>query len=112
MNESRSDLPIACVPGPLSAAENRERPLLFARLRASSTLEAEDETGLRWRVRKDAQTLADAARLIALESRCCAFLDFRIEAEAGGETFSLEITGPAGTREMLRHELERPAEER
>ena len=112
MSESRRETPIVCVPGALSAAENRERPLLFARLRAASAVEAEDETGLRWRVRKDAATLADAARLIALESRCCAFLEFRLEVEAGSETFALEITGPAGTREMLRHELERSAEER
>jgi hypothetical protein len=101
---------LACNPGALSAAENRERPRLFARLRAAATVESEDDTGLRWRVARSATMLADAARLIALESRCCGFLDFRLEAEAGSGTFALELRGPAGTHEILRLELERPAE--
>jgi hypothetical protein len=99
---------LVCVPGALTPEENRERPLLFARLAAASELEAEDDTGLRWRVRKDAGTLADAARLVALESRCCGFLEFRLEAAAGEESFRFEISGPPGTRAVLRHELELP----
>jgi hypothetical protein len=99
---------LVCVPGALTPEENRERPRLFARLAAASVLEAEDESGLRWRVRRDAETLADAARLVALESRCCGFLEFRLEALPGEETFRFEISGPPGTREILRLELERP----
>ena len=101
-------LTLVCVSGALTPEENRERPRLFARLARASELEAEDESGLRWRVRKDAGTLADAARLMALESRCCAFLEFRLEAAAGEETFRFEISGPPGTREVLRYELELP----
>jgi hypothetical protein len=103
---------LVCVRGALTPEESRERPRLFARLAAAGELEAEYESGLRWRIRKDAGTLADAARLVALESRCCGFLEFRLEAAAGEESFRFEISGPPGTREVLRHELERPFDER
>jgi hypothetical protein len=102
---------LVCVTGALTPEENRERPRLFARLAVAGELEAEDESGLRLRIRRDAETLADVARLIALESRCCGFLEFRLEAAAGEPWFRFEISGPPGTREVLRHELERPLRE-
>lgn len=45
---------------------------------------------------------ARIAGVIERERRCCPFLDFVIEIPAGGETVTVVVSGPEGTREFLR----------
>ena len=53
--------------------------------------------------------LASLARFVELESRCCAFLDFEIRVEGESQRVALELTGPAGTKEMLEPLIENAA---
>jgi hypothetical protein len=48
------------------------------------------------------------ARFIELERRCCPFMTFTLEVRAdhGPVTLTLTLTGPTGTREFLRTEIE------
>ena len=54
--------------------------------------------------------LATLAAFVELESRCCAFLDFEIRVESGGDRIALELSGPEGTKEMLRPLIEQRGE--
>lgn len=49
----------------------------------------------------DGTLLPELANLIQLERQCCPFLSFRLTVEAGHAAVSLEMTGPAGTKEFL-----------
>jgi hypothetical protein len=53
----------------------------------------------------DEAAVADVLELVRLESRCCAFLRFRVTLEPGGGPVVLEITGPPGAAEILAGEL-------
>jgi hypothetical protein len=55
----------------------------------------------------DEATVADVLELVRLESRCCAFLRFRVTLEPGGGPVVLEISGPPGAAEILAGELTR-----
>jgi hypothetical protein len=54
---------------------------------------------------RDDATVADLLELVRLESRCCAFLSFRLTVEPAGGALRLEISGPPGTAELLAGEL-------
>lgn len=45
------------------------------------------------------------AELIELESKCCPFLAFTLEVKDGGHSITLRISGPEGTKDVLRAEL-------
>ena len=49
--------------------------------------------------------LPSLAEFIAGERRCCPFLSFALEVEAGGGPTWLRLTGPEGVKEFLREEL-------
>ena len=46
--------------------------------------------------------LAHLARIIAREQDCCSFLSFQITVEPSGGPVTFDITGPAGTRDLLK----------
>jgi hypothetical protein len=46
--------------------------------------------------------LAELARVIEQEQTCCSFLRFRLSIEPSAGPITFEVTGPPGTREMLR----------
>lgn len=68
--------------------------------RAESVVDLPD--GLRLRFANRAGLVAELTELVELERACCSFLRFRITIEPGGGPVEFEVTGPAGTREMLR----------
>jgi len=49
--------------------------------------------------------MASLAALIETERACCPFLSFQMIVEPDHGPVSLELTGPAGTREFLEAEL-------
>ena len=94
------EIPIACT---LTSAEERERKKgaeaqLFSEL--ARVTELEDGYTL-WFPRSEGQ-LARIARFVELESQCCAFVDFEIRIDAGGEEIAVDLKGPEGTKEVLR----------
>jgi hypothetical protein len=98
-----TDPPVACL---LSEPELRERRRTVLADFKAARLEVRDlADGYAFRFAPSSQQLTALAELIDLERRCCPFLRFRLIAEPAGGPLWLEMTGPAGTREMLAHEL-------
>jgi hypothetical protein len=101
-----SDIPVACL---LTAPELRQRRSTMlaafraAQLEVRELAEAKAE-GFAFRVAAGAQ-LSALAELIELERQCCPFLRFSLTVEPGDGPIWLTLTGPAGTREFLLHEL-------
>ena len=92
-----TDLPIACT---LTSNAMTERLALIDALAADGLLgRAPTAEGLRVRLRDTPAIERRTRALIAAESACCAFLDFRL-ARADG-ALVLDITGPAEARPVI-----------
>lgn len=63
---------------------------------------AEIENGFRFRFPLEDSILQDLAEIIDLERKCCPFLNFSLNLQAGNEFVSLELTGAEGTKEIVR----------
>jgi len=102
-----SDIPVACL---LTAPELRQRRITVlaafraAQLEVKELAEAKAE-GFAFRVAAGAAQLSALAELIELERQCCPFLRFSLTVGPGDGPIWLTVTGPAGTREFLLHEL-------
>jgi len=94
-----NDLPIVCE---LTGAELQERrTTILEKVRRSVVKVSELEDGFIYAFPSHGDQLKELAGLIDLERQCCPFLRFRLTIEAGGGPFSLEITGPEGTKDFL-----------
>ncbi|HEX7088393.1 MAG TPA: hypothetical protein VF198_18685 [Vicinamibacterales bacterium] len=93
------DMPIACTlgPGELAAGRDGLLPGLIAKARAVEPL----ADGLRLQFEATGDTLSAATRVIDAERQCCRFLRFQLTVEQDGGPITLDVTGPAGTREFL-----------
>ncbi len=58
--------------------------------------------GLSFRFAGRPGLLADLARVIEQEQDCCSFLRFELKAEPNAGPVTFDVTGPAGTGDMLR----------
>jgi hypothetical protein len=96
---------VACT---LDSAEKRERKAMLAREIVPHIQDVTERADgyVLWFDRAPGRIAALAA-FVELESRCCAFLDFEIRLESGGDRIALELSGPAGTKEMLQPLIER-----
>ena len=94
-----TDLPVACTLSPEALKARRDD--LLAALLQRSVERTERPDGLRLRFTADAQILADLARTVEAERLCCRFLSFTITVNPDGGPITLDLTGPAGTREFL-----------
>lgn len=101
------DHPIACLLT-APALQERRRTLLAdfraAQVEARALTDATGE-GYVFRFAAGAGQVAALAELIDLERQRCPFLRFPLTVEPGDGPISLELTGPAGIRELLAHEL-------
>jgi hypothetical protein len=99
------ELPIVCT---LTAPELRERRaglLLRVRGRLVEARPLAGLAGYELSFPGDEATVADVLEMVLLESRCCAFLRFRVTLEPGGRAVTVEISGPPGGAEVLLGEL-------
>jgi hypothetical protein len=99
------ELPIVCT---LTAPELRERRaglLLRVRERLMEARPLAGTSGYELSFPGDEATVADVLEMVLLESRCCAFLRFRVTLEPGGRAVAVEISGPPGGAEVLLGEL-------
>jgi hypothetical protein len=94
-----ADLPIVCSLSPEALKARREN-LLDALLRRS-TERMELSDGVRLRFDADGQVLGEIARMVEAERQCCQFLSFTITVSPDGGPVTLDLTGPAGSREFL-----------
>jgi len=98
------EVPIACVPTAIPAAHRAAHFELAERLftgRALSRRTLPD--GMAFEL--PSSEFEAIARFIGNERRCCPFIKFEFAIEAGATTFSLAMTGPSGTREVMEAEL-------
>ena len=94
-----ADVPIACTLSPDTLKTRREGLLADLIQRA----EHHERTGDGLHVRFSAATdvLATLARVVDAERQCCRFLRFVITVEPDEGPVSLELSGPAGTRDFI-----------
>jgi len=91
------DLPVACTLSP-AALEARRQKLLNAVVRhADERVELPDG----YRLRFPPDLLSEITRMVDAERQCCRFLTFTVKVEPDDGPISLDLTGPAGTREFL-----------
>jgi len=102
-----ADLPLACVPGAIPAAERPDHLSLTRRLFGGEARERREIPG-GYAFRFDPGALADLARFVENERRCCPFLTFEVAAPAPHDAVWLRLTGPEGTRTFLDAELQLP----
>jgi hypothetical protein len=95
---------LVCVPGAIPAQERAAHFALGRRLFTELAEERVDEpAGIALRLPAD--ELAQVARFVANERRCCPFLRVEVDIAPGTGSMWLRLTGPQGTRELLEAEL-------
>ena len=99
-------LPVTCTLSQPDLA--RRRAGLFAELARRRQEARWLSEGVALRYSSEQGTLALLGEFIQLERQCCPFLRFQLTVEPGGGPIWLELTGPAGTREFLAHEVGDP----
>jgi hypothetical protein len=94
-----NNLPVAC------GLDSRALARRQSELRDGVLAEAESvqrlPDGYRWRFRHDRELFARLGPIIDAERRCCPFLRFTITADPSLGTVTVDITGPAGTGDLL-----------
>jgi len=94
-----SDFPVACTLNPAALAERKSG--LLAELLRRATLREDLDDGYRFTFEPSSDVLALIAQAIDAERQCCRFLRFQLTVDAAEGPVTLELTGPAGTRELL-----------
>ena len=94
-----SELPILCTLDGATLARRQAQlsSQLFGEARNSEPL----PDGRRWRFSSSPDILTRIAAMIEAERQCCRFLRFAIAAQPDLGEITLDVTGPAGTREFL-----------
>jgi DNA-binding transcriptional MerR regulator len=88
--------PIACT---LSGTDQQTRVRDWTRLREAATRREKLSDGLRFVLPADPESIAEAARLAALEQGCCRFLAFTLDLTPGAAV--LTVRAPVEARDML-----------
>lgn len=92
-----TEIPIACT---LSPDGMTTRLALIDALAADGLLDrTTTDTGLRVRLRDTPEVEQRTRELVAAESKCCAFLDFKLDR--GDGALVLDIAGPADARPVI-----------
>ena len=94
-----ADNPIVCTLSP-DALKTRRDGLLADLLQSAEHHELTAH-GLLMRFAPTADAVSTLARVVDAERQCCRFLRFVITIEPDGGSVSLELSGPAGTREFI-----------
>ena len=103
-----ADIPIACDLNALTPAERERRRTLVGALARAIVGRAELDHGFELRVDSAKLDLPALAEWIALERRCCPFLQFRVELAAGDGPVTITLSGGDGVKDFLRAEMDLP----
>jgi hypothetical protein len=99
-----ADLPLVCTLS-ADALIARRQGLLMELLHHASGQESLPD-GFRLRFASSRDTLAKIAEAVEAERHCCRFLRFTLTVEPDEGQFTLDLTGPEGTREFVAALLE------
>jgi len=87
----------------LSEAEMRQREAtLLGRFKSGVITATELEDGYVFRLPGQQEWLTLLAELMIAERECCPFLTFQLTAEPQLGAIAFQITGPEGTKELLK----------
>ena len=92
-------LPIACTLSPAALKARKANLLNVLLRRADERRELPD--GYRLRFAPEGDILSEIARMVDAERQCCRFLRFAVTVEPDDGPITLDLTGPAATREFL-----------
>lgn len=98
-------LPVACDPTVFGDSERRRQRAVLEEFRAKVRAVEELPDGYAFQLAPEPYMLQLLAELISFESRCCRFLDFRLDVRGGGASVTLSLTGGEGAKDFLREEL-------
>lgn len=100
-----TDIPMACNMGVFTARERAAHEANVARMLAASPVVRELEEGYALGFPAESAWMATLVEFISFERRCCLFLHFTLEVEAGAKTVWLSLTGAEGVKLFLQGEL-------
>jgi hypothetical protein len=106
MSELESSTAVACTPQEIPP-DNRDRWLALG-LEVYAAVDKLEELpdGYAFRLPNDAAAFVTAAEYVTLDRLCCRFLRWELRSEPDGGPVWLRLTGPAGTKALLRSTLE------
>ena len=93
------NLPVVCSLNGPEFQQRRNNVLLRVSKAIVETKELED--GYAFRFPSEAIWIGELANLITLERQCCSFLRFNLRLDPGAGPIWLELSGPAGTKDLL-----------
>jgi len=102
MNHVPTETPIACTPNSVPAELKARWFQTGKEVYASVEELRELPDGYACRLPIEAGTLARAAEYVSLDRLCCRFVTWHLRVEPDGGPVWLWITGPAGTKELMR----------
>lgn len=92
-------IPVACL---LTGSELQARRKDYLEKLAASLIDfTESRSGYIYRFPLDSSILKNLIEIIDLERKCCPFLSFTLKVEAGEDFVSLELAGPADSKEII-----------
>ncbi len=98
----KPDPKFSCSLSPEQLQKQRQKLIPGLLKRADQVSDLSEVDGIRLRFKQRAGLLAELARIIEREQDCCSFLSFNIVVESGAGGVTFDISGPSGTRDMLK----------
>jgi len=89
----------------LGASGQARHAALVAELASAGPAVEELAEGFAFRFPSRPYLFLRVAEWIGLERECCPFLAIRLDVEHASRTLKVSVTGPAGSKELLRAEL-------
>jgi hypothetical protein len=102
---AEDEVPVACGLGAFDEVSRGEHRRLAGELLGAMTGSEELPDGYALRFPAKPFLFLRIARWIELERACCPFLTIRLEIERSTPAYRVELTGPAGTKDVLQAEL-------
>jgi hypothetical protein len=99
---------VVCNPSAFTPLERHRYDVLRAQVQAATGQIDELDCGFALRFATEPVVLSALAEWVLLERRCCPFLDFTLEIRAEQAFALLTITGPEGTKAVLREGMAQP----
>jgi hypothetical protein len=106
MNQQHESTVVACTPQSIPPDKKQRWVALGVQVYAAVDEIAELPDGFAFRLPNDAATFVTTAEYITLDRQCCQFLRWELRSEPNGGPVWLRLTGPEGTKELLRSTME------
>jgi hypothetical protein len=100
-----SEAPLACRIDVLGPVDRARHAALVAELADAKPAVEELEHGFTFRFPSRPYLFLRVAEWIGLERQCCPFLEIRLAFDHPTATIRVSVTGPDGTKDVLRSEL-------